>query len=89
MHACVCVYGAYLIVGIHCYRVALIWKYMYGYTYMEVFRLQLRAQIYILQIYLGGWAEMKSLCRYTNNKTCRPTSYAIYERTYVCHRVCC
>ena len=33
-----CVYGAYLIVGINCHRVALIWKYMYGCTYMEVFR---------------------------------------------------
>ena len=32
-----CVYGAYLIVGINCHQVALIWKYMYGYTYMEVF----------------------------------------------------
>ena len=33
-----CVYGAYLIVGIKCHRVALIQKYMYGYTYMEVFK---------------------------------------------------
>ena len=36
-----CVYGAYLIVGINCYRVALIRKYMHGYTYMEVFRFTL------------------------------------------------
>ena len=34
--ACVC--GAYLIVGINYYRVALVRKYMYWYTYMEVFR---------------------------------------------------
>ena len=31
---------------------------------------------------------MKFLCRYTNSETCSPTSYVIYERTYVCHRVC-
>ena len=58
------------------------------YIYMEVFRLQLRAQIYILHIYLWGWAKMKSLCRYTNSETCSPTSYAICERTYVCYHVC-
>ena len=83
-----CVYGAYLIVGNNCHRVVLIPKYMYGHTYMEVFRLQLRAQIYILHIQLWGWAEIKFLCRYTNNETCSPTSYVIYERTYVCHHVC-
>ena len=31
---------------------------------------------------------MKFLCRYTNSKTCSPTSYVIYERMHVCHRVC-
>ena len=34
-----CVYGVYLIVGNNYHRVALIRKYMYGYIYMEVFRL--------------------------------------------------
>ena len=75
------VYGAYLIVVINCHRVALIQKYMYGYTYMEVFR-------FTFCIYnCGVWAKMKLLCRYTNNEMCSSTSYAIYERTYVCHRV--
>ena len=76
-----CVYGAYLIVGINCHRVALIRKYMYGYTYMEVFRFT------FCIFYCGVWAEMKLLCRYTNNEMCSSTSYAIYERTYVCHRI--
>ena len=31
---------------------------------------------------------MKFLCRYTNSEMCSPTSYIIYERTHVCHRVC-
>ena len=26
-------------------------------------------------------------CRYTNNATCSATRY-VYERTYVCHRLC-
>ena len=33
-----CVYGAYLIVGVNCHQVALIWKYMYGDKYMEIFK---------------------------------------------------
>ena len=37
--------------------------------YMEVFSLQSRAQIYILHIYLWGWAKMKFLCRYTNSES--------------------
>ena len=48
-----CVYGTYLIVGTHCYRVALIWKYMYGYTYMEVFK------ITFCIFHYGFRAEMK------------------------------
>ena len=59
----------------------LIRKYMYGYTYMEVFTITFGIFPY------GFRAEMKILCRYTNNETCSSTSYAIYERTYVCHRV--
>ena len=47
----------YVYIGRIYFRVALIWKYIY----MEVFRLQPRAQIYILHIYLWGWAEMKIL----------------------------
>ena len=31
---------------------------------------------------------MEFLCRYTNNETCSPTSYIIYERMYLCHHVC-
>ena len=48
--------------------------------YMEVFSLQPRAQIYILHIYLWGWAEMKFLCRYTNSEMCSSTSYAYIMR---------
>ena len=62
---------AYLYVYIGCiyFRVALIQKYIYMGIYMEVFRLQHKAQIYILHIELWCWAEMKFLCRYTNSKT--------------------
>ena len=33
---------------------------------------------------MWGWAEMKFLCRYTNNRTCSPTSYTyiMRERMY-------
>ena len=80
MLACVC--GAYLIVGINCYWVALIWKYMcmgiHIWKYLDLHSAYL----------ITGWAEMKLLCRYTNNEMCSSTSYAIYERTYVCHCIC-
>ena len=45
-----CVYGAYLIVGINCLRVALIRKYMYGYTYMEVFSCNLEPRFIFLYL---------------------------------------
>ena len=63
--------------------------YIYMGIYMEVFSLQPRAQMFISADIFGGWAEMEFLCRYANNETCSPISYVIYERTYVCHRVCC
>ena len=56
-----CVYGAYLIVGINCHRVALIQKYMYGYTYMEVFSCNLDPAFTFLYLYLLGWAKMNFL----------------------------
>ena len=37
----------YVYMGHIYFRVALIWKYIYGYIYMEVFTLQPRAQIFI------------------------------------------
>ena len=51
---------------------------------MEVFSLQPRAQIYILLIYLWGWAEMKFLYRYTSSETCSLTNYVIYMRVAPC-----
>ena len=50
-----CVYGAYLIVGSKFNdRVVLIWKYIYGYIYMEVFSLQPRAQTFISAYIIVG-----------------------------------
>ena len=48
-------------VGINCHRVALIRKYMYGYTYMEVFSCNLDPAFTFLYLYLLGWAEMNFL----------------------------
>ena len=56
-----CVYGTYLIVGINSHRVALIRKYIYGYTYMEVFSCNLEPRFTFLYLYLLGWAEMNFL----------------------------
>ena len=57
-----CVYGAYLIVGSKFNdRVALIRKYIYGYTYMEVFSCNLDPAFTFLYLYLLGWAEMNFL----------------------------
>ena len=75
----------YVYIGRIYFRVALIWKYIYIWKYLAC---NLEPRFLFLHIYLWGWAEMKFLCRYTNSETCSPTSYIIYERTYVCHRVC-
>ena len=80
MHAYMCIWYVFNC-GFKLLSGSLIWKYMYGYTYMKVFTIT----FYIL--HSGFRAEMKFLCRYTNNETCSSTSYANYERTYVCHRV--
>ena len=48
-----CLYGAYLIVGINCHQVALIRKYMYGYTYMEVFSCNLEPDLHFVLISVG------------------------------------
>ena len=52
-----CVYGAYLIMGINCHRVALVQKYMYGYTYMEVFSCNLDP-VFTLGTYIC-WVGLK------------------------------
>ena len=72
------------------FRVALIRKYIYMGIYIwKYLACNIEPRFLFLHIYLWGWAEMKFLCRYTNSKMCSPTSYVIYERTHVCHRVCC
>ena len=78
----------YVCMGRIYFWVALIQKYIYGYIYMEVFSLQPRSQIFISTYILVGLAEMNFLCRYTNSETCSLTTYVIYERTHVCHRLC-
>ena len=59
----------YVYIGRIYFRVALIQKYIY----MEVFSMQPRFSF--LHVQLWGYAKMKFLCWYSNNKTCSPTSY--------------
>ena len=44
----------YVYIGRIYFQVALIWKYIYGYIYMEVFSLQPRSQIFISAYILVG-----------------------------------
>ena len=75
MLACVC--GAYLIVGLNCYWVALIWKYMYGYTYMKVFKFT----FYIF--HYGFRAEMKFYAgTLTMKRVARLVTLFMRERMY-------
>ena len=80
MHACMRIWYVFNC-GFKLLSGSLIRKYMYGYTYMKVFTTT------FCIFHYGFRAEMEFLCRYTNNETCSSTSYAIYERTNVCHRV--
>ena len=77
-----CVYGAYLIVGSKFNdQVALIWKYIYMGIYIwKYLACNIEPRFSFLLVQLWGWAEMKFLCRYTNNETCSPTSYAYIMR---------
>ena len=79
----------YVYMGRIYFWVALIWKHIYGYIYIwKYLAYNLEPRFSFVHIYLWGWAQMKFLRRYTNTKTCSLTSYVIYERTHVCHRVC-
>ena len=76
MHGCMCMwcvfnYGFKLLLG------SLIWKYMYGYTYMEVFAITLRIFHY------GFRAEMKFYAgRLTTKRVARLVTLLMRERMY-------
>ena len=86
----VCVYGAYLIVGSKFNdRVVLIWKYIYMGIYIwKYLACNVEPRFSFLLVQLWGWAEMKFLCRYATTKHVARLVTFIYDRTYVCHRVC-